>query len=337
MCPRAHTFLLWYAKIISIHTVAVCKMQENQRERKLEPYMKIIDMRCRPPMKSMKEDATFCVEATEPFARMFDRSYMAESAKTQSLPLLMKEMDQLGIEKGVVALRKSTDDSLNQEAQQLLADYPDRFVGFLGLDPSDIPAALKDVEDYIVNGRFTGINLEPSHKGMYIDDERLFPLYEKCEKEQIPVIETFAGALPDSTACMPSHLENVPKHFPELKLCLTHGGWPWFKELAGVLFSYPNIYVSPDGYLMGFPGWRDYVDAANSFCENQVVFGSAYPVHAQEKVLNYFLHCGFREDVLPKVLYDNAAHFLGLDNTDPAPWRSMPKVCPIVNLNRFKF
>ena len=40
--------------------------------------------------------------------------------------------------------------------------YPDRFVGFAGLDPAiGIKETLEEIDQFVHNGVFTGINLEP--------------------------------------------------------------------------------------------------------------------------------------------------------------------------------
>lgn len=296
--------------------------------------MKIIDMRLRPPLPSMLDAGIFDIESTQPFARLFDRSYMGKSAIERSIPLLLQEMDENNIEIGVMALRKGKDGKLLEEAAALMDQYPGRFIAFLGVDAGDVDDALAGINDHIIQGRFSGINIEPAHAGMYASDERLFPIYEKCEQNNIPINMTFAGALPDATACMPHRLEPVLKAFPDLRICLSHGAWPWFTQITSLLFSYPNLYVSSDSYIMGMPGYMDYIHAANSCCENQLIFGSCYPIHDIKKVVDFYMHAGFREDVLPKVFYDNAAHFLGLDTTDPAPWRHLPKACPIVDLSK---
>lgn len=296
--------------------------------------MKIIDMRLRPPLPSMVNNSIFDLEATPPFARLFDRSYMGESAIQRSIPLLIKEMDENNIEIGVMALRKSVDRKLYDEAVELMDQYPGRFIGFLGLDLSNVDQAIQDTKDFVVDGRFSGVNLEPTHLGMYASDERLFPVYEYCEKNDIPVNMTFAAMVPDSTAAMPHRLDPVLKTFPKMRLCLSHGAWPWFTQVSALMFSYPNLYVSSDSYIMGMPGYMDYINAANSCCEDQLIFGTCYPIHDIKKVVDFYLNAGFREDVLPKVFYDNAARFLGLDKTDPAPWRKHPQACPVVNLSK---
>lgn len=296
--------------------------------------MNIIDMRLRPPYKSMLEMPVFDVEATGAFANMFDHSYMPESATKPSMDLLLQEMDEYHVSQGVITLGKSKTNQRNEDISELIARYPNRFIGFVGLDAADINNALEDIDRYIVNGPYLGANLEPTNQGKLMSDESLFPIYEKLEKIGAPMTILQAAAVISINAVSAKHIEVLAKTFPKLKICLAHGIWPGFRDVAGILFSYPNIYVSPDGYLMGLPGYQDYIQAANTVAPHQILFGSCYPIHAYSKIVPYYQQAGFHPDVLENVMYGNARRFLNLDPVDPAPWRSMPRQCPVLDLNK---
>lgn len=59
-------------------------------------------------------------------------------------------------------------------------------------------------------------------------------------------------------------------------------------------------------YMVNAPGQRDYVDAANYFLSEKLMFGSAYPILSIADAVQHYLHCGVREDVLPNIMYNNA-------------------------------
>ena len=54
-----------------------------------------------------------------------------------------------------------------------------------------------------------------------------------------------------------------------------------------------------------------YVKAANEFLEDQLLFGSTYPVASFESVLEGYRNAPFRPEVLEKVLYTNACRLYG--------------------------
>jgi predicted TIM-barrel fold metal-dependent hydrolase len=91
--------------------------------------------------------------------------------------------------------------------------------------------------------------------------------------------------------------------------------------------------VAADGFLMpAVPGYRDYVDAANGFYSDQILYGSCYPIHAFEHIVPYYEEIGFRDEVLEKVFYHNAAHVYGLENFEPEPWRTMENRMPLADI-----
>ena len=97
--------------------------------------MKCIDMRCRPPVKSLVNTRIFDPEFTTAFGQRFGGSYPAQSAVNRSLEQLIAEMDAVGIEKGVFSVRRDGSETANQEALEVLSQYPDRFVAMVGCDP----------------------------------------------------------------------------------------------------------------------------------------------------------------------------------------------------------
>ena len=94
---------------------------------------------------------------------------------------------------------------------------------------------------------------------------------------------------------------------------------PWTNTVLfmAVCAMYPRLFVCIDRYILMMPGWQAYVQAANYLLQDQLMFGSAYPLHDQKFVRDFYLQAGFRQEVLPKVLYDNAARFLGLEGGYP--------------------
>ena len=76
-------------------------------------------------------------------------------------------------------------------------------------------------------------------------------------------------------------------------------------------FRYENVYLVPDMYLFQ-PGTETYVAAANSFLADQFLFGSYYPFRPIGQTIEDFLRVGFRDDIVDKLLYGNAARLFGL-------------------------
>ncbi|MDD1615105.1 MAG: hypothetical protein CG439_181 [Methylococcaceae bacterium NSP1-2] len=87
---------------------------------------------------------------------------------------------------------------------------------------------------------------------------------------------------------------------------------PYVSEMIGVAFRYENVYVVPDMYIF-LPGGSLYVEAANGFMRDQLLFGSSYPFRAMGQTVDDFIKLGLHEQVLDGVLFQNAKRVLKLD------------------------
>jgi predicted TIM-barrel fold metal-dependent hydrolase len=232
------------------------------------------------------------------------------------MPLLLKEMKEAGVTRGVVMARIS--DMLgsisNDDVQFICRKYPKHFVGVAGVDPTSRRAALKQVDDAMKAG-FRAITIEPGAYPipLYADDRRLYPIYGHLEDRNIPVVLMTGGnAGPDLSYSSPIPLDRVAADFPTLKIVISHGNWPWVHEILHVAFRRANIYLSPDMYLYNMPGMDDYLKAVNGWLADRFVFASAYPLTPLKEYAEWFVRLPVRSDVMEKCVYRNAAALLRL-------------------------
>jgi predicted TIM-barrel fold metal-dependent hydrolase len=107
----------------------------------------------------------------------------------------------------------------------------------------------------------------------------------------------------------PSAVGRVARAFPRLSIICYHGFYPFVNEMIGVALRYENVFVVADMYIF-LPGGRLYVEAANGFMADQLMFGSSYPFRPMRQSVDDYLALGLREDVLAKVMHTNAARVL---------------------------
>ena len=262
---------------------------------------KCIDWRFRPPIG-------------EYWNSMF---YASVREKLDITPEMVYDvMDDAGIEIGVCPFRKGMDNSRAEEMQDISNG---RLKAFIHIDPWEMDQGLKDIDDYVVNGTVAGVCCEPGQifikKQVHIDDEMMFPLYEKCEKEGILLSMTFGGMLNrDPEYYMPHYMAHVCDMFPKLKIVAAHGGWPWVTGICHVAYNHEFLFISPDAYLTKqHPGYQDYATAANHYLKQKMIFGTAYAWSIDPKPFIQDYTDLLDPDVAPLVLYHNAAGLLGLE------------------------
>lgn len=275
-----------------------------------------IDFRVRPPCGQY---LTMFRTEQQHFDRLADAFDMtvSPSQRTGDLEQFVREMDEAEIELSVVPGRKYLGVN-NDELFTLEEQYPGRFLIFPYIDPTDGASALVEIDRYLDQRNIRGISVEPTfqEKPYAFDDPVAFPMYEKLQREELPLFVSYSAKLlpivdPDTVR----QLGTVQHHFPELKIIVGHGGWPWHLDVMAMAFNSPNIYIVPDMYGLTGAGGQDYIHAANTLMKRQMLFGSAYPILNAVDVAHYYEHCGIKESVLPGFFYDNAAKLLKLNHT----------------------
>jgi len=136
----------------------------------------IIDARVRPPFKSLKQVLAAAGSRPpvkrSPLVSGYERP---PSMVQKSLDLFMEEMDEAGVEKGILVGRQAGHRIVsNDDIAELRNMYPDRFpVAIAGIDGNDEKAAIREVERTIKDMGFKGIAMDPgwSVPPLYVDDK----------------------------------------------------------------------------------------------------------------------------------------------------------------------
>lgn len=276
--------------------------------------MKIIDFRLRPPAMGFLNARIY----TRPDIRnRFTRQLgfePAPSAEEKSLELMFEEMAAAGIQQGVCVGRNSSvlGSVSNADVAAVAKAYPDKFHPVGSIEAATRKEAMAQMQEILDLG-IRIVNLEPGvwATPMHVDDRRLYPLYAFCEDNGIPVIMMTGGnAGPDITYTNPEHIDRVLGDFPDLTVISSHGNWPWVQEIIHVAFRRPNLYLSPDMYLYNLPGHADFIQAANSFLADRMLFGTAYPMCPLKEYTEWFLTLPIKPDAMEKILHGNAERLL---------------------------
>ena len=209
----------------------------------------------------------------------------------------------------------------NQQIGEIVSAFPDRFVGFASVDPRTDEAADRLKEAFGSMG-LQGLKLNLSHLHMNPDDQRLIPLYQICCDFQKPIMfHSGFSWEPDSPSKYgrPILYEDVAVEYPQLRFCLAHLGWPWIDETVMMVLKYRNVYTDTATVFMDSPvNWFDQIfmkNMAPGWLQNnladKVMYGSNLPRFRQVRTMAGLRKLPIRQDVLNKILGENAAVFLG--------------------------
>lgn len=158
------------------------------------------------------------------------RRYTRELAGAVHRLTLMAGRGDLRLPEGLFRIYQQPD---NQPMFDLIAQHPERFLGWIFLNPKHNPAVLDELEKYRGVPGACGVKLHP-HWHDY-RTELLNPVLSRCEELQLPVlIHLGFGKRGD--------YRTLAEQFPKLRLIAAHAGFPFYDDMWNFAAEH-NIYV----------------------------------------------------------------------------------------------
>lgn len=243
-----------------------------------------------------------------------------ETDPTLDVEGAIAKMDAAGYEVAVLACMKMWSADRHH---QLIVDWPeevvadalaqagDRFVGGVGYNPFRIDESLRRVETFVRDHGFKYVYVHPMTFGVAPNDRRMYPLYAKCTELDVAVgfqVGHSAEVLPTDVG-RPMLVDDVARDFPNLRINMSHTGWPWTGEFCSMLWRHPNVYGDISAY---FPSTLDkeLIDFMDRQGRNKLLFGTNGL--DMQRVKEDFLSLPLKDSTKERVLRENAIAFLGL-------------------------
>ncbi len=158
---------------------------------------------------------------------------------------LIRSLDQNGIDKAVVlsiATKATQETNVNNFAISLLKS--DRLIPLGSVFPGS-ETALSEIERLHKAG-VKGIKLHPEYQDFYMEDEIMFPIYEKCAELGMIMHFHCGGdvAYEPPYHASPKVIEYVASTFPDTKIICAHmGGYELWNEFACTVKPHKNLYI----------------------------------------------------------------------------------------------
>jgi len=263
---------------------------------------------------------------------VFGREASAESFRTMARTMarddaaILASHDAAGIHKTLITGfdEASTAESTfvsNESVEAIAGRHPDRFLPFAGVDILRGAEGVRELERWIRERGFRGLSLRPFMIGLPPDDRRYYPFYEKCIELGIPVSmhasANWTTGRPSELA-HPRHFDGVACDFPELRLILSHGGYPWVLEACLLAWKHPNLYLELAAHRPRYfasADWEPLLRLGQTKIQDKVLYGTdAFLLgRAPADLVAEFRALPIRAEVMEMWLWRNAARLLGLD------------------------
>lgn len=279
--------------------------------------MKAIDFHVHLPTPEwLDESMRGYVEAAE--------KYFRSKVARKSLDELAKDYEELEMLAVLLAWDAETATGRPRVPNELVAnacrDHPNAFIGFGSVDPLKGERAVEELGTFVELG-LHGVKLHPSLQAFAPDDERHWPLYERCEELGLTLLfhtgtSGIGAGQPGGQGirldyARPIRLDAVAASFPDLKIIAAHFGYPWHLELMAMALHKTNIYIDISGWAPRYIPMEVLRDMKGRL-QDQFLFGSDYPFIRPERCLDELAGLDIPAPVMDKLLFANGARLLGL-------------------------
>lgn len=241
---------------------------------------------------------------------------------------ILRAMDAAGVRHALVTgfNEESTGGSrfVSNDAVAAIAErHPGRFIPFAGVDVLAGADALQELEYWVRERNFRGLSLRPFMVDRPASDHVYYPFYERCVDLDIPVsIHASANWTTSRVSDLghPRHFDRVACDFPDLKLILSHAGYPWVLEACLLAWKHPNVYLElaahrPRYFAVPGTGWEPLLRFGATTIRDKVLWGSgAFLLGlAWRELVEEMTALPLDREVLAAWLGGNAARLLGLE------------------------
>ena len=233
------------------------------------------------------------------------------NADIGSVPQLLKLGEEAGIDMFLIHSVATTPhqvESIDNFIINTVNAHPDKFIGFAtGHPDTEEPEA--ELER-IMEAGLKGVKLHPDFQKFKITDPRMFRLYAFCEKNSFPIL--FHTGDYRYNYSNPHLVPELLEKFPDLKLICAHfGGWSEWDEAEKCLPG-TGVKVDCSSSFFAISDERA-VELINAFGENNVFFGSDFPMWDPGAELAILNRLDISEEAKEKIRSKNIIKFLNLN------------------------
>ena len=184
-----------------------------------------------------------------------------KSSYDGSAETLIREMDEAGVDKSVVLpldfgimCREEAKKSIweiNEYAAESQSNYPDRIIGFVGVDPLR-KEAIEVLKKGIYEWKLKGVKVYPTH--FRVTDAEVQPFWHEISELEVPVL-VHQGADPLPFVIKygnPADLDTLTQRYPKLRIVAAHCASGYEDVLIAMLRYKEDIIYTDIALLQGY-------------------------------------------------------------------------------------
>ncbi|SFG44693.1 hypothetical protein SAMN05518801_12727 [Novosphingobium sp. CF614] len=209
----------------------------------------------------------------------------------------------------------------NYEIAEFAAKHDDICIPFASIDPHKGRLGAREARDLVENHGVRGFKFHGIAQNADPGDRMGYPIYEVINEYGLPAI-FHTGHSGMGTGMrggggmrlkfgQPILVDDVAVDFPDMKIILAHPSWPWVDESLSMALHKDNVFIDLSGWSPKY-FQPQIIQYANAQLRKKMLFGSDFPLIHPRKWIDAARQVGFKEEILPGIMKDNAARLLGL-------------------------
>lgn len=222
---------------------------------------------------------------------------------------LLNMLDEDGVKLAVIepiATKASQVESINDWA----ASHTDsHIISFGGIHPdcNDVDGQIEK----IVSCKLPGIKIHSNWQDTYVDDPKMFPIYEAAQGRLIVTLHAGDEATHfDIQRAMPDKILNVLQNFPRLTINAAHFGGFMMWDMAEEYLVGKNIYFDTSAcFGHGISNGQALRIIRNHGAEH-ILFGTDAPLDRPSVIIRHLMELGLTDDEMELILWKNAERLL---------------------------
>jgi predicted TIM-barrel fold metal-dependent hydrolase len=224
---------------------------------------------------------------------------------------LTESMERNDISKSVICCIATTPEQFTPIFNWCKKAQADNVIMLPSIHPAD--TKWKERISLIKEAGFKGIKMHPYYQNYFLDEERILPIYEELEQNDL-MVTAHTGydiAFPNDDRANCRRILRIAEMFPQLKFIATHlGAWQQWDDVEKMLAG-KHIYMELSWSLEYLPPERAkrIILAHPADC---VLFGTDSPWTDQGKTLSLLKNLKLPKALEIKILRDNAMALLAL-------------------------
>jgi predicted TIM-barrel fold metal-dependent hydrolase len=237
-------------------------------------------------------------------------AYRVEAVTDGTVSGLLAHMETSGVGWSVVqpvATKPSQVRSINDWA----ASHSDpRIISFGAIHP-DCEDPGGEIEKIIASG-LPGIKIQGNWQNVYIDDPRMYPIYEAAQDRLIVMFHSGDELAPlKEMKATPAHIAKIHSDFPKLTIIVAHmGGYRMWDEVEEQLLG-KDLYFDTSTCFPEYMPDERFLRLIRIHGVERILFATDSPLGDATKDIPRLMQMGLSDSELEMIFWSNAKRLLG--------------------------